>query len=264
MEVHMSNLSGNRTRLFLHVHELDTMITIAQPRFNELAGRVYKFIAASELVKEQLVRKREINENKISVVYEFAEIPAGISSAISARQEFVVCAAGTVEYRKGFDIFIEVARRIKQREPEALIRFTWVGRIANHLRAFIETDLERSGLTGMVWFTGEMEHAAAHIADCDVFLLPSREDPFPLVCIEAGMLGKPIICFDKATGINEVIAHGGGHSLPFGDTGIMADTLLRYYHDRSYACTDGVRAKELFASFTPEIQCQRIFNILNE
>ncbi len=262
--VHVCKLSSVKSKFILHVHEMDSMIGIVQPRFDELHGRVDHFIAASELVKKQLVSKRGVPANKITVVYEFSEIPNGIVPSTGTSSTFEVCAAGTVEHRKGYDLFIEVARQVMAREPNAAIKFTWVGSISDELRATVDSVLSVNGLSDVVRFTGESDNAPKFIANSDLFLLPSREDPFPLVCIEAGMLGKPVICFADATGINEVIRNGGGVNVPFGNVEAMADTVLRYYHNRDLAKADGKRAKELFSSFTPEIQCKQLFGLLNE
>jgi glycosyltransferase involved in cell wall biosynthesis len=42
------------------------------------------------------------------------------------------------------------------------------------------------------------------IAAADVFLLTAREDAFPLVCVEAAALGRPLVSFDSG-GTDELI-----------------------------------------------------------
>jgi glycosyltransferase involved in cell wall biosynthesis len=259
--VRICDISPGRPLLLLHVHELDTMIDMVQPRFNELAARVDRFIAVSQMVKDCLVKQRGIPDEKVSVVYEFSEVMQRTDAATQERESFAVCSAGTVEYRKGFDLFIQAARYVKELQPDARIRFTWVGKISAELRAFVQSDLKKSGLEEMVQYTGEVKDAAARIGMADVFMLPSREDPFPLVCIEAGMLGKPILCFEQATGISEVLADGGGKTVPYGDARAMAGAILHYYRNRDELQADGLRGRELFSAFTPESRCPEIFSM---
>lgn len=94
--------------------------------------------------------------------------------------------------------------------------------------------------------------------------MTSKEDPFPLVCIEVGMMGKPIICFDKATGTQEVIENGGGQIVPYLNVDKMAEAIVKYYYDRDLLKHDGEEAKKLFSEFTPEIRCPQIYSIIQQ
>ena len=49
----------------------------------------------------------------------------------------------------------------------------------------------------------------------DVFVLTSREDPYPLACLEAATLGKPIVCFEQAGGMPEFVEKDCGTVVPF-------------------------------------------------
>jgi glycosyltransferase involved in cell wall biosynthesis len=44
----------------------------------------------------------------------------------------------------------------------------------------------------------------------DVFVLPSREDPFPLVCLEAAATGLPVVAFREAGGMASFIEDDAG------------------------------------------------------
>lgn len=59
--------------------------------------------------------------------------------------------------------------------------------------------------------------------------MTSREDPFPLVSIEVGLLGKPIISFEKAVGTNEILQDAGGFIVPYLSIEDMAQKALLYY-----------------------------------
>ena len=45
----------------------------------------------------------------------------------------------------------------------------------------------------------------------------SREDPYPLVCLEAASVGKPIICFADAGGMPEFVEEDCGFVVPYLD-----------------------------------------------
>jgi glycosyltransferase involved in cell wall biosynthesis len=171
-------------------------------------------------------------------------------------------ASRTVFWRKGHDVFIQVARYIKENHTETQIQFVWVGKISPAEQVIVHEDLLKLGLVDSVHFVGQQENPHPYFEDFDLFLMTSREDPFPLVCIEVGMMGKPIVCFDKATGTQEVIEKGGGRVVPYLNVEKMAAAVVDYYEDRELLKTDGLEAQELFSKFTPEIQCPQIFDIL--
>ena len=77
-------------------------------------------------------------------------------------------------------------------------------------------------MTDAVHFVGELENPHPLLNACDLFCLPSREDPFPLVMLEAGALGKPMVCFDGAGGAKEFAARGAGIVVPYLDVPAMA------------------------------------------
>src|SRR5690606_20540107 len=98
-----------------------------------------------------------------------------------------------------------------------------------------------------------------YFREFDIFLLPSREDPFPLVAIEAGMLGLPIICFEGVTGTAEILLNGGGKIIPYMDIIAMGKAVIHYYYNPGDVDYDGLRAVELFSNFTPNNVCPKIY-----
>jgi glycosyltransferase involved in cell wall biosynthesis len=69
-------------------------------------------------------------------------------------------------------------------------------------------------LTQHVIFTGFRSDVANIMAACDVFAMPSFEEPFGVVYLEAMSMGKPIIGLDKGIngggGTREVVDNGKG------------------------------------------------------
>jgi len=263
----IKNQSRNKAQLIAHIHELDTMIDMALPEFHRYVDVVDQYIAVSKAVKQNLVDNRYIPEKKIKVVYEFstAEQIEHKSSSNSSKNWFEVGGAGSVQFRKGSDIFIQVAFHVKSKAPDAKVKFRWVGAFsADSNEELIRADLQKAGLTEQVIFEGATNVPHSYFRNFDVFLLTSREDPFPLVCIEAGMLGKPVICFNQGNGTAEVLATGGGKLIPYLDAEAMAYAILNYYNNPETIKTDGLKAKEIFSEFVPEKICPAIFELFRK
>ena len=257
--VQLLDIMERPAKLVLHVHEMQTIIREYVPAFAQLALRVDLFIAGSGLVRDELVDLWGVEPDRVEVVHEFTRIGA-VGPVMPAGQGAMlhVGASGTAHWRKGDDLFIQLALHMRKHHPTVPVHFTWVGFMSHRQQGILEGDLRKTGLGDHVRFIGATQDPQDTYTSFDLFALTSREDPFPLVCIEVGMLGRPILCFDKATGTAEVLNQGGGQVVPYLDVGAMADAIAAYHHDRSRLQRDGERAKELFSRFTPELQCPAI------
>ncbi len=78
----------------------------------------------------------------------------------------------------------------------------------------------------------------------DLFILPSREDPFPLVCLEAAMCGLPVLCFRDAGGMPEFVEEDAGFVVPFEDTKKLAEKIVQLHDDPELRERLGRQARE--------------------
>jgi glycosyltransferase involved in cell wall biosynthesis len=250
---------AENSKLLFHVHELEVVLNSYLNKKDNALSMVDKFVAASGIVKTNLAYNWGVEKENIEVVYEFSKI-ADITLKKQSKH-FIVGASGTVESRKGVDAFLQVARLVNKKMPNANIEFVWVGRNDNDY--FVQSDVEKMNLSKKVTFTGEQEKPHDFFKDFDVFLMISREDPFPLVCIEVANLKKPIVCFEGATGTQEILINGGGYIVPYLDVELMAEKVMFYYNNQSELILDGEKAQQLFSEFTPEKGCPLIYDIIN-
>jgi len=70
----------------------------------------------------------------------------------------------------------------------------WRAIDSEYLR-WIKHDLRAKSLDERVRFIGVMEEMGPLYRAAQVFVLPSREDPFPLVALEAVHAGLPVLAF---------------------------------------------------------------------
>lgn len=253
--------SSSYSKIVVHVHELEIVIETALPNFKEFIPEITSFIAVSNLVKRNLHENYGISPKNIRTFYEFT-LPPKLSKNIE-KGTFTVGGAGNVDWRKGYDFFIQVAYIVKSKLPESKIDWVWVGKIDTNQRKIIAGDIQKSGLLDKVYFVGELEDPHHHFSEFNIFLLPSREDPFPLVAIEAAMMKIPIICFEGASGTAEILIKGGGEVVPYMDVNEMAHAVIKFFKNPKKVIADGEDAQRLFSAFTPEEICPEIFNFLN-
>jgi glycosyltransferase involved in cell wall biosynthesis len=87
------------------------------------------------------------------------------------------------------------------------------------------------GVRENVVFTGQRSDIALLLAACDIFSLPSFEEPFGLVFAEAMAMKRPVVALTNG-GTPEVVEHGKcGLLSPPGDIDALAANLLRLLDD---------------------------------
>lgn len=250
-------------RLIVHLHELNGIIKMMLPDFNKYTKIIDQFICPATIVKQNLIANWGVPEHLIAVVYECTEIKK-TQKQTKTSSFFTIGASGTVHWRKGQDVFIQVARYLCQKFPDTNFKFVWVGKISVLEKIIIEEDLVKLGLADKVFFIGEVDNPEEYYQDFDVFLMPSREDPFPLVCIEIGMMGKPMISFDQAVGTNEVLSKGGGFIVPYLNIEVMANKVIEYYENPDLIKEHGMFNEIAFSQFTPELICPELFSVIKK
>ncbi|MFQ5688654.1 MAG: N-acetyl-alpha-D-glucosaminyl L-malate synthase BshA [Gemmatimonadota bacterium] len=84
------------------------------------------------------------------------------------------------------------------------------------------------GLEARVLFLGKLESVSELLVCADLFLLPSEQESFGLVALEAQVAGVPVVG-TKNSGLAEVVEDGTTGALhPVGDVESMADSAVRF------------------------------------
>lgn len=165
----------------------------------------------------------------------------------------VVLGAGFVQLRKGVELFIECAARVAMAPGGGRFRFVWIGAGYDPLQdvqysVYLADQIRRAGLENSIFFLGETHAIETAYEEADMLLLSSRLDPLPNVAIDAMAFGLPTLCFDKTTGIAEVLHKGGlgAQSVArFLDTGDMADKILALGQSKELRDTIGEQCRAL-------------------
>lgn len=237
-----------------HVHELEMSLrrTISPERFRALTPRFERFIAVSEAVRQNLVEAHGIDPSRIDLVHEGVPRPAadrGDSALPAALRSvpddaFVVGGCGTADWRKGIDAFVLTARA-SERRSDAPMHFVWVGGETGALDQYRQ-DVRQLGIDDVVHFVGAQADPGPFFDRFDAFFLSSREDPFPLVALEAAALGIPIVCFADGGGMPEFVEDDAGHVVPYLDIDEASAAIGRLAASSEHRAALGRRAAEKF------------------
>lgn len=256
------------------VHELPYVMScfpqIAQNKL-WLTENINHFIACSEAVKTHLLEEFDLSSDKVDVVYEFiqdirpspeTELKNILETLKIPQGAFIAGMSGTFEWRKSSDLIPAIAGILCNQHRD--IHIIWLGAdLHSSLYQNIISDLEKMGIANRVHLLPKQENPGPYYDLFDVFLMPSREDPFPLVNIENGFRGTPVICFENSGGSPEYVNQGAGRAVPYLDLIALKDAVLYYYNNRSQLKDVAKEiAKITKSNFRTELQAPKIYNLI--
>ena len=160
----------------------------------------------------------------------------------------IVLNAGTIDLRKGADIFARTARRFFKDHPDRKdVFFIWFGfgedgpdTVLDLARRHIET----AGLSDNVRFLPGTPDIEQVFMGSDLFLLTARADPFPCVVHEAMACRLPVIGFRDGGGAQEMAGDDCGTFVEMGDVKSLSDAIARYVDDPGLQKKHGLQAME--------------------
>ena len=122
--------------------------------------------------------------------------------------DVLVLGAGTIEPRKGVDLFIQSAAYLQRRYYPQHIKFAWIGGDGHdHLYVSqVREQLRRAGAPAPIDFLFPTDDLTPLYNRTDILFLSSRLDPMPNVAIDASVKGIPVVAFDKASGYAELLS----------------------------------------------------------
>ncbi len=116
---------------------------------------------------------------------------------------------------------IDIFERIQKKIPSRLLL---IGEGPDTM--LVRRAVKKNGLEGKVTFLGSQHRVEEILPLTDLFLVPSEEESFGLVALEALACGVPVIG-SSGTGLVEVVDHGkDGFLYPVGDTISMANAAV--------------------------------------
>jgi glycosyltransferase involved in cell wall biosynthesis len=238
-QVQKKLLSPQR-RFIRYVHELQAAIHIVTNKedLDIIINNTHLFIGCSNAVKNNLIENVKVNESLVKVIntpvniifrekeeyFEFIN-SFRIKHNISANAVIVGVAANN-EWRKGFDMFPLLIAVYFNLYPDSNTYFVWKGFSEDTESSFFDLyDFEKHSNKNQTILLPHGNDSIETIACFDIHLLLSREDPYPLVVLEAASFGIPTVCFANAGGSPEFIKDHCGYCVPYGDLTKMAYKL---------------------------------------
>ncbi len=156
-----------------------------------------------------------------------------------------VVGIGAPDWRKGADRLVAVAAELRRRGVSTPVR--WIGgRPSGREQWWV-------GAASVVEWDESTDQPWSRAGSVAVVVVPSREDPLPLVVLEAGARGLPVVA--AATGgLPALLAEGRGTVVDAGDLSSLVDAVQEYLGDPAAAAAAGAGLREwIRAGFDPDV-----------
>jgi glycosyltransferase involved in cell wall biosynthesis len=233
--------------LVLFVHELAMSVKIYshEKHLHFLLQKTDHLIAVSHAVANYYVKRYNFPEKHVSTftLIDHEHIDQKLRSIHRDILEktykipadaIVIGGCGNAEWRKGNDIFNWIAKRVIHKTQPLPVYFVWVGAGPQHeIYELIESDIRLMGLSDRIILVPPTPNALDYINRFDVLLLSSREDPYPLVVLEAALQEIPVVCFEDAGGAPELIESDAGFVVPYMDISAASEAVIQLILDPS-------------------------------
>lgn len=201
-----------------------------------------KIICISDAEKQSALDKKICREDKLQVIFNGVDIESyenGVRGAIKRKDlnipedAFVVGMVGRMSPQKAPDVFVKMAKQVKDEIPNAHFIIVGNGNQEDEIRKYAGDN----GFSNSLHITGWVDNPMSYVELFDVACLLSRWEGFGLALPEYMMAGKPIVA-SRVDAIPNIIRNGENGLLVEVDDDIGASkAVLRILRE------DGLRKK---------------------
>lgn len=201
-----------------------------------------KIICISDAEKQSALDKKICKEDKLQVIFNGVDIEAyenEVHGAVKRKDlnipedAFVVGMVGRMSPQKAPDVFVKMAKQVKDEVPNAHFIIVGNGNQEDEIRKYAEDN----GFSNSLHITGWVDNPMSYVELFDVACLLSRWEGFGLALPEYMMAGKPIVA-SRVDAIPNIICNGENGLLVEVDDDIGASkAVLRILRE------DGLRKK---------------------
>ena len=241
----LESIGQINTPVIVHVHELEFWIKyrLGIEKFHKYFKYNPKFIACSNVVRNNLVNNLDVKPEQIEVIHAYVPIEKLRQNITTTRAEireelnlsedtFVISSCGTLDWRKGADLLVSLVVLLKEKLPSQKFVYLWIGSFPDELaESEMDFTIKKAGLEQDIVLLGHKTDPMNYLNASDVFVLLSKEDPFPLVMSESAICKLPTVGFDGSGGVSEFVESDAGLLAPYLNLEVMAQKIAILYND---------------------------------
>ena len=199
-----------------------------------------KIICISDAEKQSAFDKKICTKRKLQVIFNGVDIEnyeKGVHGAVGRKDlnipedAFVVGMVGRMSPQKAPDVFVKMAKKVKDEVPNAHFIIVGNGNQESEIRKYAEDN----GFTDSLHITGWVDNPLSYVELFDVACLLSRWEGFGLALPEYMMASKPIVATRVDAIPNIIQDKKNGLLVEVDDAVGASEAVLRFYRD------DGLR-----------------------
>lgn len=268
----MEFLNFLKVKQVCHVHEGPQSIeTSGVDNLNLVKKNAAAYIACSDFVLKSMVTRFRIPSETIELVY------SSVNKTLAkhdrnkfnrnfighSEKPFLLGGSGGMGHWKGTDLIIPLVKSLLRLTSD--FHFTWVG--GNYTSDYfinLKREITSSGLNHFITLIPSVVNPLDYYVNFDLFVLLSREDSFPLVCLENALLGNSIVCFEYAGGTPELLADYMENILPFLNVEKMATRILFLIDNPKENASIGQNLKaRVLENYTSDICFPKMYEVMH-
>jgi len=254
-------LAGRGIPVFMVWHNVAEKFTVLQRRLGThpyrqtldaiKRGRIVHLAVSHKSAQDVMA---ELDEQNVGVVWNCQTPPDSPMPAVPVEPPLIFNAASVIK-RKGPDLFVRIAALVAKQRMD--VRFVWSGGEAtDELQALVRS----LGIEKIVSFIGFYDRVYDYMNEASLLLLPSRDEAFGLVAVEAMACYRTVVYF-ASNGIAEVVGDTGCCA-PVEDVAQAARFILAQL-DRPAAERINQLARLRYDElFTPKVYAARFASII--
>ena len=225
-------------------------------------------ITNSHAGKNYLIKFLNAKENHVFV--QPYEVPAANSMSgrniteqvFSQYKKPVFLFVGSVNPRKGLNLLLEACAILTKQGCE---NYTLLVVGDGSQRQELEEFSQKNNLTNCVKWVGRVDYGelGEYFGTADVFVLPTLEDTWGMVVLEAMILGKPVLC-SKWAGASELVIEGeNGYSFDPNEQQKLAELMQHFIDNPELAIAMGEKSQQLMNKYTPEAAAKFLAEVIS-
>ncbi len=237
----LSLLSSAGVQTISLIHELPTLIKNYNMEGNAALISEYAdhVVFPSTFVQDGFETISELDDKKAVVspqgLYQINRYQDHIDDARVELRELlninndtkIILGTGFADHRKGIDIFIEVALKVTKEIDNTY--FVWVGNVEQTMQNYIADTFNL--INSNIIFVPVQSEIAVYYSGADLYLMTSREDPFPSVVMEAMNVKVPVVGFQNAGGFQDIVTDETGVLVEYENDEAMASAVIGLLQD---------------------------------
>ncbi len=194
--------SVNADKKFVFYH---TSVDELHNVHEKIINKFNKIVAIHNEQKELIKQWYPEIADKIAIVENYCdkaliEAQSQEYSVEKPKDKTILCSCGRFSAVKGFDLAVEIAKILKEKNISLLWFFVGDG----PERANIEKLIEKYNLQEEIIITGMQKNPYPYINACDIYIQPSYEESLGLTILEAHRLYKPVIATKTMGGFKTI------------------------------------------------------------